>query len=313
MSRFCKPILAIVLGYLVSLPVWSSDAESCRILRLGDAGWADSAVVNGIATVLAQKLGYQVTQRRLPAIGILNSVASGRTDALLDLWFPASSALAAPYLKTGKLMRLPRPSLVGIQYSLAVPSYAARAGLKSFADIARFRYALDGNIYGPTPGELGNQRLADMIRSNRFGLGDFQLVASSDQRMIERVQRAIEQKKPVVFLASTPSLLNKRFDITYLSGGESIFGPENGANQGYSVVRKDYARYCPNVVKLLGNLQLNPEMITALMERLEQNGNPEEVARDYIKEHPELLSQWLAGVTTVDNVDAMLTVKYLGI
>ena len=67
-------------------------------------------------------------------------------------------------------------NLEGAKYTLAVPKYLYDQGLKSFADIAKFKGKLAGKIYGIEPGNDGNRLIIDMIKADKFGLQKFQIV-----------------------------------------------------------------------------------------------------------------------------------------
>ncbi|HCP54385.1 MAG TPA: glycine/betaine ABC transporter substrate-binding protein, partial [Pseudomonas sp.] len=195
------------------------------------------------------------------------------------------------------------------KYTLAVPTYAADAGLKSFQDIAKFKDQLDGKIYGIEPGNDGNLLIEKMIKGDQFGLGDFRMVESSEAGMLVQVQRAVKQNKPVVFLGWAPHPMNTQFDLTYLAGGDDVFGPDYGAAKVYTVVSPDYEARCPNVGKLLNNLQFSVEIESQLMEKVLDKQNPTEVAKEWIKANPEALDKWLAGVSTFDGQDGAAAVK----
>ena len=78
-----------------------------------------------------------------------------------------------------------RPNLEGAKYTLAVSdSSLADAGLKDFADIAKFGDQLDGTIYGIEPGNDGNRLILDMIEKDAFGLGKFKLKESPSRAML---------------------------------------------------------------------------------------------------------------------------------
>jgi glycine betaine/proline transport system substrate-binding protein len=77
-----------------------------------------------------------------------------------------------------------RPKLTGAKYTLAVPAYTFAAGLRTFADIARFAPQLQNSIYGIEPGNDGNRLVLSMLRQNLFGLGSFKLIKSSEQGML---------------------------------------------------------------------------------------------------------------------------------
>jgi glycine betaine/proline transport system substrate-binding protein len=123
------------------------------------------------------------------------------------------------------------------------------------------------------------------------------------------VQRAVKKNKPVVFLGWAPHPMNTQFDITYLSGGDDVFGPDYGAAKVYTVVPPDYEARCANMGKLLNNLQFSVEIESQLMEKVLEKEDPAEVAKNWIKANPEALDKWLAGVTTYDGQDGAAAVK----
>src|SRR5690606_31074759 len=147
-------------------------------------------------------------------------VQKGQIDAFLGYWSPSMDAIVEPFQKNDGIKILPTPNLDGAKYTLAVPTYAAEAGLKSFQDIAHFKDQLNGRIYGIEPGNDGNLLIEQMIKGDQYGLGDFRLVESSEAGMLVQIQRAVRQNKPVVFLGWAPHPMNTQFDITYLDGGD---------------------------------------------------------------------------------------------
>jgi glycine betaine/proline transport system substrate-binding protein len=75
------------------------------------------------------------------------------------------------------------------------------------------------------------------------------------------------------------------------------------------VVPPDYEARCPNMGKLLNNLQFSVEIESQLMEKVLEKEDPAEVAKNWIKANPEALDKWLAGVTTYDGQDGIAAVK----
>ena len=47
-----------------------------------------------------------------------------------------------------------------------------------------------------------------MIKDNKFGLKNFELVESSEQGMLAQVERATKRKEPIVFLGWEPHPMN---------------------------------------------------------------------------------------------------------
>ncbi len=288
---------------------WAQEPASCEKVRFAEIGWADIAATTGVAMVLTEGLGYDPSKVMASVPIAFTGVKNKQIDAFLGYWSPSMDAVIEPFLKDGGVKVLETPNLEGAKYTLAVPSYSADAGLKSFQDIAKFKEQLGGRIYAIEPGNDGNLLIEKMIKNDQFGLGDFRMIESSEAGMLVQVQRAIRKKEPVVFLGWAPHPMNSQYDLTYLSGGDEVFGPDFGAAKVFTVVPPDYPERCANVAKLLENLQFTVELESELMELALERDDPQTVAKNWIKANPAILDQWLTGVTTYDGQDAVAAVK----
>ncbi|SDT30645.1 choline ABC transporter substrate-binding protein [Pseudomonas oryzae] len=293
---------------------WAQEPQSCQQVRFAEIGWADISATTGVAMTLTEGLGYAPKKVMASVPIAFTGVKNKQIDVFLGYWAPSMDSVIEPFTRDGGVKVLPKANLEGAKYTLAVPSYAAEAGLKTFQDIARFKEQLDGKVYAIEPGNDGNLLIDKMIKGNQYELGGFRMVESSEAGMLVQVQRAIKKKEPVVFLAWAPHPMNTQFDITYLAGGDEVFGPDYGAAKVFTVVPPDYEARCANVGRLLNNLQFNVEMESQLMEKVLAKEDPVAVARTWLKANPQYLDQWLAGVTTYDGQDGAAAVrKHLGL
>ncbi|MDO8696895.1 MAG: choline ABC transporter substrate-binding protein, partial [Pseudomonas sp.] len=230
-------------------------------------------------------------------------------DVFLGNWMPTMENDIKAYRDKGTVESL-RAILEGAIYTLAVPQAAYDAGLKDFADIAKFSDKLDGKIYGIEPGNDGNRLIQSMIDKNAFGLGKFKVVESSEAAMLSQVQRAERRDQSMVFLGWEPHPMNTRFKMKYLTGGDEYFGPDFGKATIYTNVRKGYTQECSNVGKLLNNLVFSLDMENQLMDAvLNNNQKPDVAAKAWIKANPQVLNSWLAGVTSRDGKPALDAAK----
>lgn len=179
----------------------AAEPASCKQVRFAEIGWADIAATTGVAMTLAEGLGYQPRKIMASVPIAFTGVKNGQIDAFLGYWAPSMDSVIEPFLKDGGVKVLEKANLEGAKYTLAVPTYAAEAGLKSFQDIATFKDQLGGKIYGIEPGNDGNLLIDGMIKNNQFDLGGFRMVESSEAGMLVQVSRAIRKKEPVVFPA----------------------------------------------------------------------------------------------------------------
>ncbi|MBD3787335.1 MAG: choline ABC transporter substrate-binding protein [Sphingomonadales bacterium] len=283
-------------------------AEGCDKVTFSDVGWTDITATTAVATTVLGALGYETDIKVLSVPVTYSALASGDIDVFLGNWMPTMEADIAPYRAAGTVETV-RTNLTGAKYTLATNAAGAALGIKDFADIATHIDALDGKIYGIEPGNDGNRLIMDMVDGNTFGLQGFEVVESSEQGMLAQVARADKAGEPIVFLGWEPHPMNANFQLTYLAGGDDVFGPNFGGAEVATNVRKGYVAECPNTGKLLENLEFTLAMENEIMGAILNDGaEPGAAAKAWLAAHPEVLGPWLAGVTTKDGGDAMAAV-----
>jgi glycine betaine/proline transport system substrate-binding protein len=283
----------------------TADPPSCRVVRLADVGWTAETATTAVLAQMLTDLGYQPITTVLSVPVTLESMKNGDIDVFLGNWMPAQESMVKPYIDTGSV-QVVRHNLVGAKYTLAVPDYLYEAGLKDFADINRFRKELGASIYGIEPGNDGNAHILDLIKSNELGLGGFKLVESSEQGMLAQVERAFRAKQAVVFLAWAPHPMNTHFNVRYLTGGDDTFGPNFGAATVSTLVRKGFLEQCPNVGRLLQNLEFDVDLENQWMDRiLSDKVRASDLALEWVRTDPPYLARWLDGVQGLDGTPAL--------
>ena len=202
-------------------------AEGCESVTFSDVGWTDITATTAVTTEILKALGYGTDTKILSVPVTYQAMAKGDVDVFLGNWMPTMEADIAPY-REAKTVDTVRTNLTGAKYTLTTNKAGADLGIKDFKDIAAHKADLDGKIYGIEAGNDGNRLILDMIGADQFGLGDVTLVESSEQGMLAQVARADARGEPVVFLGWAPHPMNAAFDLTYLSGGDDVFGPNYG-------------------------------------------------------------------------------------
>jgi|HigsolmetaGSP11D_1036233.scaffolds.fasta_scaffold11326_2 glycine betaine/proline transport system substrate-binding protein len=305
--------LAGAAAVLMALPgpvaAQATEPEACRQVRFSDVGWTDITATTALASVVLKAMGYEPTSEVLSVPVTYVSLENGDIDVFLGNWMPTMAADVGPYVEKGTVEVL-GANLEGAKYTLAVPESVYASGVKNFADLDANRDRFEGRIYGIEPGNDGNRLIQDMIAQDAFGLGDWELVESSEQGMLSQVDRATRRDQAIVFLAWEPHPMNAKFDIAYLEGGDDFFGPNLGGATVYTNVRAGYVQDCPNVGKFVQNLRFSLEMENQVMGLiLDQNMAPEDAATEYLRANPEPLEGWLDGVKTTSGDDALPAVR----
>ena len=305
MSKLKISVGALAISAVMTAPAFAA----CEKVSFSDVGWTDITATTAATTLVLDALGYDTDISVLSVPVTYTAMKNKDIDVFLGNWMPTMEGDVRPYLDDGSVESL-RVNLEGAKYTMAVPQATYDAGLKTFADIAKFKDKLDGQIYGIEPGNDGNRLILDMIEKDAFGLKGFEVKESSEQGMLAQVARSVKKGKDIVFLGWEPHPMNANFDMAYLDGGDDWFGPNYGGATVYTNIRAGYVAECPNVGALLNNLEFSLAMENEIMGAILNDGaEPQDAAKAWLAGNQGVLDGWLAGVTAKDGGDAMAAVK----
>lgn len=287
----------------------AAPSAECRDIRLAFVGGPDNAAQNAVFSTIAEDLGYRVSSNFYSEAILYAGMKNNQLDVFLDDWTPSMDSTTAPYIKEHAISVI-GPDLTDAKYTLAVPAYLYQQGLHDFSDIHRFGKALNYTIYGIEPGTSANRKLLEIIAENKFGLGNFHLVQSSEAGMFGALARAYAKKRDIVFVGWEPAPMNIQYHIGYLSGGAKYFGPDYGSATVYVNTRAGYAEACPNVGRILQQFKLTVQAENTMMYQLVvDHAQADTVAAEWLKQHPAWLETTLNGVSTVSGQPAFPAVK----
>ena len=308
--RMTSAIAAVAMGAAAMAGnAYADDAASCKEVGFSDVGWSCITATTAVATTVLEGLGYEPKATVLSVPVTFASLSNGDIDAFLGLWLPTQQSMIDPYFNDGTIDNV-AVNLEGAKYTLAVPNYVFEAGVKTFGNIAAHADKFDGKIYGIEAGNDGNMIIQSMIDSDAFGLSGFEVVESSEQGMLSQVERAVRSDEWIVFLGWEPHPMNRRFEMNYLDGGDDYFGANFGGATVYTLAHAGYTEACPNVGALLKNMRFSLALENEMMGYMLDDGmDPQAAARKLVEMHPELVDEWLQGVTTLDGQAGAAAVK----
>ncbi len=294
--------ILLVLTLVMSVSCLAIGAQAADKIRLASVGWTGVTIKTDLAVTILQSLGYEAENIMVSVPVAYEAMAEGDADAFMGNWMPSMATIAQAYFDEGTVVQYVI-NMDGAQYTLAVPTFCAEAGLRDFSDIAEFGEELNWEIYGIEAGNDGNLIIQAMIDQDMFGLGTFTVVPSSESGMLAQVRDFAEQGKFIVFLGWAPHSMNERIDMTYLTGStDETFGGNDGMATVWTNIRAGFDEENPNVALLLKNMNFPVSMMNQIMTTLyeDESLTPLEAGLAWIKENPESYQGWLEGVTTVD-------------
>lgn len=305
------PAKLIASGLLIAMaPMAMAEVpQSCQTVDFAEVGWTDITATTALTREVLEGLGYETTSNTSSVPIAYAGMKNGDFDVFLGNWMPSMASISDPYIEKGQVDRL-NANLEGAKYTLAVPQYVHDAGVTSLEDLDEHADKFDSSLYGIEAGNDGNLLIQSMIDDDAFGLGDWQLIDSSEAAMLAELGAKIDREQWMVFLGWEPHPMNTNFDIAYLAGADDYFGPNLGGATVYTNTRAGYVDECPNVGTLLNNLKFTLDMENQIMGAIMDGGEqPRAAARSWLQANPDVLDGWLEGVTTVSGEPGLPAVK----
>jgi glycine betaine/proline transport system substrate-binding protein len=302
-------ILSLLGACLLAVSAAAAEPAGCRTVRLAANDWTDMAATTALAAELYRGLDYTPRTTTLPVPAIYAAMGKGQADGFLGNWMPGMADERQPDLDDHSVTVL-GANLTGAKLGLAVPDYLYDMGLHDFADIARFGAHLNHRILAIEEGSDSSERLLELIHRNAFGLGDFELVQSSEAKLLADVAHAEKLRQPVVFLAWQPHWMDRDLKPHYLAGGEAVFGPDTGAASVFTNARTEWLASCPNAARLLRKLVFALPAVDEMMAAIRtQRRTPDHAALDWLRANPGALAGWLDGVESWDGKPGEASVR----
>ncbi|MGM0825139.1 MAG: ABC transporter substrate-binding protein [Pseudomonadota bacterium] len=286
---------------LASAALFASAAQADdQTLDFGVPAWPGITVKTAIAEQLLNPLGYETSTQEIGLQVVYQGIESGDVDAFLGAWLPAQRDMFNPRKESGVLVDVAN-NVDGAQMTLAVPEYLYEDGLQTFADLDDYRDQLDGDIHGFGAGSAASEILNKAIDNDTWGLGDWQLVDTSEVAMLSAARDAISREEPIVWVGWTPHWMNLELPMRYLDDTEDLFGENNGESEVLTLLRADYADANPNVVTFFEQFTFTAEEQSWMIQQFGQEERElDDVASQWINDNAERVEAMLADVTTTD-------------
>jgi len=294
-----KPLASGIALATTALFATAAHADD-QTLDFGVPAWPGITVKTAIAEQLLNPLGYETSTQEIGLQVIYQGIESGDIDAFLGAWLPAQREMFDPRKESGVLIDVAN-NVDGAQMTLAVPEYLYESGIQSFADLDENREQFEGEIYGFGAGSAASEILHNAIDNDTWGLGDWQVVDTSEVGMLSAARDAISREEPIVWVGWTPHWMNLELPMRYLEDPEDLFGENNGESDVLTLLRSDYAEANPNVVTFFEQFTFSAEEQSWMIQAFGQEEQDlADDAEQWINDHPERIEAMLADVTTTD-------------
>lgn len=285
-----KKILLMTLGALLlatqAVAARAPIATDDKPVRLAYVEWDCATASTHLArAVIEDRLGRKVEVLPVSAAAMWMAVATGDVDGMVTAWLPVTHG---DYLKKveGKVKDL-GPLVGGARLGWAVPDYVP---LKSIEELNANADKFKGRVIGIDPGS-GLMKLSEKAMQE-YGLNKLTLVEGSGATMTAALDDAIRRKEWVVVTAWSPHWMFGRWKLHYLDDPRKTLSEEERI---HTVVRNGLDKDMPEVYAFLDRFRYADanQLETLMAWNQEKGADLMANARRFMKEHPELVKEWL--------------------
>jgi len=274
---------ALVLGILGTAGC-SSQQGNARDIKLVYVEWSSAVASTNVVKAVLESQGYHVTALPVSAAAMWQAVASGDADTMVAAWLPTTHAQY--YAKTkNKVVNL-GPNFKGTRIGLVVPDYVS---IDSIDQLEAHAKKFDGKIIGIDPGAGIMSKTQQVLKD--YDLKDFTLVQGSGATMTAALSDAIRNHQWIVVTGWTPHWMFARWKLKYLNDPKKVYG--TGGNID-TIVRKGLKKDAPTAYYILNHFHWSGKDMEEVMNmNRKQGSDPYTNARQWIKDHPKVVQQWL--------------------
>lgn len=278
-------------------------------VRLGVPAWPGVEIKSAVVQEILEPLGYNVEVQKASAPIIYRGLADGSVDINMSAWSPGQRSSFGPYVEEGKVLELAE-NLRGATAGFAVPDYVYEAGLQSDTQITEYAEEFDRKVYCIDPGSGANEVVKKAINEDVYGMGDWEIVASSTSGMLAQVKKTMKDEGWIMFCGWRPHWMNVIHDMKYLKDPKDLWGPNGGESRVYTLATDSYPDVNPEIATFFKRFQVDSSVQSEwIYQYAYKEREAEAVAQEWIRANMDAVEQWLDGVKTADGGDAMTAVR----
>ena len=271
-------VVVVILG-AIGIGSFSSAKETKRI-NLSYVEWDTEVASTNVVGEVLKQMGYDVTMTPLDNSIMWKSVSNGESDAMVSAWLPKTHG--SQYAQYKDQVEDLGANLTGAKVGLAVPAYMDVNSIDELTDQAGKK------IIGIEPG-AGVVTAAENTIQKYDNLKDWKVETSSSGAMTVALGQAIKKHEPIVVTGWTPHWMFAKYDLKYLEDPENGMGSEE---QIHTMVRKGLKEDQPEAYKVLDNFHWSEKDMEKVMLEINNGKDPQQAAKEWIKENQELVESW---------------------
>ena len=250
-------------------------------ITFGVTPWSSTVPPTKIAGLILEDMGYKVEEVDADVSSIYIGLSRGEINAYMDSWMPSHEVHLEKY---GDKVTDTAISFSGAASGLVVPTYME--DINKIEDLIGKEDMFDKEIYGVEPGGSAASIIDSLIEGYDL---DMTQVNSSEGGMIAQAMRLMEKEEPVVFYGWRPHTMFNKFDIKVIEDSKGFFSNPDIHVITNAGLKED----APEAYEFLSNWSIDINDLEAMIVAIEDGGEPEEVAREWIDNNQDKVNEMI--------------------
>lgn len=296
--------LVVTVTTVLAAPTAMSEPQEDTV-RMGVPAWPGVEIKSAVVERILEPLGYTVKMEKASAPIIYRGLSDGSVDINMSAWSPGQRSSFGQYVEDGSVLELAE-NLRGATAGFAVPDYVYEQGLQSDTDIAEHADRFDRKVYCIDPGSGANEVVNTATDEDIYGMGDWEIVASSTSGMLSQVEKAVRDEEWIMFCGWRPHWMNVIHDMKYLEDPEDLWGPNGGESRVFTLANADFPEVNPDLGTFFERFQVDSSVQSEwIYQYAYEEREAEAVAREWIAANLDMVKDWVDGIGTADGSDAV--------
>lgn len=255
-----------------------------KTVTFGYMNWDEAVAVTFLWQRLLEQHGYTVNLQQMGPGPVWQGLDTGALDVFMDTWMPY---VDKNYMdKYGsQLVNLGQWYGGTTQEGFVVPDYMSN--IKTMGDLSKNADKFGKNIVGIESGSIEMGQAQKAIQDYNL---PFTLQASSTPAMLVALQRAYQQKQPIVVTLWSPHWAFAKYHLHYIKDPKDDFGQPGIID---TVVTKSWKANHPVAAGWLKNFHLSVQQLGTLEEDISQHEDNKMAGVDeWIHQNQALVNGW---------------------
>ncbi|ANU22156.1 glycine betaine ABC transporter substrate-binding protein [Planococcus donghaensis] len=252
-----------------------------KTITFGVTPWTSTVPPTKVAGLILKDMGYEVVETSADAGSVYTGLSRGDLDVFMDAWVPMHQTYLDKYEDNISSVSVSYPDG---ETGWTVPAYME--DINTLEDLKGREDDFGNKFYGIEAGAGATLESNEILEAYEF---DMTQVNSSEGGMMAQAQKMMADEEPVIFYGWRPHTMFNKFDLKVLANDKGFF--ETSSVE--VITNNELKESAPEAYEFLSNWNITIDDVEEMIVKIEEGGDPEEVAQEWIDNNQDKVDEML--------------------